>query len=165
MWSIQIRSVINDLAFSTYPAATQHPTCCQAFAPKTQAHSNHTGTVLIMNFIDQHYERVLSSVTNADGLANEVGQLRGEIYKLCLMLAEFDYQPPDDPDFVYYITDHDIDGTNYTITLASNDDNAWFLWDVQVNGSNIFDVLSDDAKELFESIAYSRVMIGDDDEI
>ena len=109
------------------------------------------------------YKKILDRVGNADGLANEVGQLRGEIWKLCMKLAEFDFQPGDDPDFSYWSTTVERDGTTYNIVLAFNDQESPFLWEVQVNGSNIFDVLSDDVKEQFESIAYKEMeRIGDE---
>lgn len=116
-----------------------------------------------MNETELYYQSILNRVSNADGLANEVGQLRGEIWKLCLQLAEFDSQPGDDPDFNYWSTTVERDGTTYNIVLAFNDQEPPFLWEVQVNGSNILDVLSDDVKEQFESIAYKEMeRVGDE---
>ena len=117
----------------------------------------------MLNTWEFEYKKILDRVGNADGLANEVGQLRGEIWKLCMKLAEYDFQPGDDPDFSYWSTTVERDGTTYNIVLAFNDQESPFLWEVQVNGSNIFDVLSDDVKEQFESIAYKEMeRIGDE---
>ena len=116
-----------------------------------------------MNETELYYQSILNRVSNADGLANEVGQLRGEIWKLCMKLAEFDFQPGDDPDFSYWSTTVERDGTTYNIVMAFNDQEPPFLWEVQVNGSNVLDVLSNDVKEQFESIAYKEMeRIGDE---
>jgi hypothetical protein len=112
--------------------------------------------------VKDNYKKIMSAVNNASGPHFEIGQLRGEIWKLCCNLAQYEYQPPQDPDFSFWHTTVERAGTTYTLVLAHSDIEPPFLYEVQVNGSNIFDVLSDDVKDHFECIAYKEMMIGEE---
>ena len=114
-----------------------------------------------MNDVQHAYDNILKGVRNADGPSFEIGQLRGEIWKLCCQVAESDFQVPYDPDYKFWWTSFERDDTTYHVVIAHElaaKPYDWFLWEVQVKGSNIYEVLSQDFREDFFSMTYKEMM-------
>ena len=111
-----------------------------------------------MNHIQANYEKIIHSTLNADNQAHQIGQLQGEIWKLCVQLAEFEFQPPSDRDHKFWWTTLERDNTLYHLVIASEiGTKDWFLWEVQVNGSDISDVLASYQRDNFLSIALKEM--------